>query len=76
MLREDNMFFLRYDINEVEAVMPEGANAYVLMSPNTRGDRITVQFYKATLEMGRKLIPEKELACDPIRVIAAIKEAA
>jgi hypothetical protein len=76
VLKNENMFFLRYDISEVEAVMPEEANAYEMISyDGRRGASITVQFYKINAD-AKQIMDENSLAADPIRMMKAIQEAA
>jgi len=58
--------FFRYGLNEVRALAPEGANAYVLGDVGMAGDRhvATVRFYRAAVDRTRRLPTDKEVRGD------------
>ncbi len=62
--------FFKYDIGEVEALAPAGANAYAFAGPVGFNDACThhvrrVQFYAAVIDTGRRLYSKAEVAADP-----------
>lgn len=59
----DCHFFLKYDIEEVKAIAPEGANAYEIIGDVRPGDRVKVpvQFYKVTLDTTKRVLRRKEV---------------
>jgi hypothetical protein len=73
-LKEENMFVLRYDLDEVLAVKPEGANAYLRTAFDPRGQWIVVQFYDIEVNQDTRLVEEDELAGDLDRLMAVIEE--
>lgn len=64
--------FFKYDIKEVEAIAPRGANVYdlagdieVIFHDGTPGyHRVPVQFYRAEVDTSQRLIREDELCND------------
>ena len=73
-LKSEKMFVLRYDVDEVIAVKPEGANAYLITSYDPRGQWIVVQFYKIEVNQETRLVEENELAGDVGRLMSVIEE--
>ncbi len=73
-LKSENMFVLRYDLDEVLAVKPEGANAYLRTAFDPRGQWIVVQFYKIEVNQETRLVEEDELANDLDRLMSVIEE--
>ncbi|MDR2541379.1 MAG: hypothetical protein LBD11_06590 [Candidatus Peribacteria bacterium] len=59
----DIMFFLKYDINEVKAVAPKGANAYLIIGSVSPGDRVEVpvQFYHIEIDTSKRILSPEEL---------------
>lgn len=73
-LQSENMFFLRYDLDEVLAKKPEGANAYLRTAYDPRGQWIVVQFYNIEVNRDARLVREDELADDLDRLMTVIEE--
>jgi hypothetical protein len=73
-LTSENMFVLRYDLDEVLAVRPDGANAYLCTAFDPRGQWIVVQFYAIEVSQETRLIKEEELASDLDRLMKVIEE--
>jgi hypothetical protein len=55
----DEDFFLRYDIGQVLAIAPDGANAYEIVdytSPDSKGiTTVTVRFFQAVVDISQRL---------------------
>lgn len=69
----DEMFFLRYKLAQVRALMPKGANAYEIVDISGK-DRnglttVTVRFYKADVDTSRRLPRTDEIARDYERLM-------
>ncbi len=59
--------FLRYDLKEVAAVAPEGANVYVLGDTGFVGEdhhKVNVTFYKADVDTKTRVMTSDELEAD------------
>ena len=64
--------FFKYDIKEVEAIAPRGADVYTLAGDieiishegNPEYHRVPVQFYRAEVDTSQRLIREDELCND------------
>lgn len=60
--------FFRYDLSEVEAIAPAGANAYVLDGEAYAGGtgrmRHDVRFFKVQVDTRRRMLRSRELAAD------------
>ncbi|GHV28331.1 hypothetical protein FACS1894176_10840 [Bacteroidia bacterium] len=59
----DCRFFLKYDINEVKAIAPEGANAYLITESVYPGKvvQVPVQFYHIEIDTSKRILTPKEL---------------
>jgi len=69
----DEMFFLRYKLAQVRALMPREANAYEIVNISGK-DRnglttVTVRFYKADVDTSRRLPRTDEIARDYERLM-------
>lgn len=69
----DEMFFLRYKLAQVRALMPLGANAYEIVEISEK-DRngltiVTVRFYEADVDTSRRLPRTDEIARDYERLM-------
>lgn len=69
----DEMFFLRYKLAQVQALMPKEANAYEIINISGK-DRnglttVTVRFYKADVDTSRRLPRTDEIARDYERLM-------
>ena len=69
----DEMFFLRYKLAQVQALMPKEANAYEIVNISGK-DRnglttVTVRFYKADVDTSRRLPRTDEIARDYERLM-------
>lgn len=73
-LKEENMFFLRYDMEEVKAFKPEGANAFFRTCSDPRGKWIMVQFYEVEADINERIIGKDELTDDLDRFMTIIEE--
>lgn len=73
-LKSENMFVLRYDLDEVLAIKPDGANAYLRTAFDPRGQWIIVQFYEIEVNRETRLVKEEELASDLDRLMTVIEE--
>jgi hypothetical protein len=66
-------FFLRYKLAQVKAIMPRTANAYQIVDIGTKaGDgqtTVTVVFYRADVDLSRRLPRTKDLARDYDRLM-------
>lgn len=62
----DCMFFLKYHIDEVRKIAPEGANSYVIIGDvQGRGTvNVPVQFYKTKLDTTNRILRSKEVIDD------------
>jgi hypothetical protein len=63
---EDIYFFLKYNIDEVKAVAPEGANAYAIAGDVSLGKMVVpVQFFKVEIDFSKRLLTPEELYDNP-----------
>ncbi|HTE57900.1 MAG TPA: hypothetical protein VK694_04085 [Verrucomicrobiae bacterium] len=64
----DDDFFLRYNLSQVVAITPEGANAYNIVHYGPPDGHVfttvTVQFYEADVDTSQRLPPVKEIKQD------------
>lgn len=69
----DEMFFLRYKLSQVKAIMPRGANAYEIIDISTKNAQglttVLVRFYQADVDTTRRLPRTKEVARDYDRLM-------
>jgi hypothetical protein len=73
-LKDENMFFLRYDLSEVRVVKPDGANAFKRVASDPRGQWIIVQFYAVEANLHERLIAKDELTDDLDRFMTIVEE--
>ena len=69
----DEMFFLRYKLAQVQALMPKEANAYEIVDISGKDQNglttVTVRFYKADVDISRRLPRTDEIARDYERLM-------
>ena len=69
----DDMFFLRYNLAQVRALMPKEANAYVVVNVSNKDSNglttVTVRFYDADVDTSRRLPRTDEIARDYNRLM-------
>jgi len=69
----DDDFFLRYSLKQVRAIMPTGANAYEVLDVSRRDagglTTVTVRFYRAEVDISRRLPRVETLARDYDRLM-------
>lgn len=59
----DCLFFLKYHIDEVKAIAPSGANAYIITDTVGPGEKVKVpvQFFKVKVDPSRRILRSKEV---------------
>lgn len=69
----DEMFFLRYELAQVQALMPKEANAYEIVDISGKDQNglttVTVRFYEADVDTSRRLPRTDEIARDYERLM-------
>ena len=64
----DEMFFLRYKLSQVKNIMPSHANGYRIIDVSSKDNRglstVTVQFYRADVDISRRLPRVETIARD------------
>lgn len=59
----DCLFFLKYHIDEVKAIAPSGANAYIVTDGVDPGEKVKVpvQFFKVKVDPSRRILRSREV---------------